>query len=384
MGETPEQRFAATFQSLIGEGRTSRAQLIDLLGSASVLDALITGSRLPSLYEATLLGAFYKVAPSALLQAKSPSAGVSFRLGVLEGIWDVSESVAHATKLLAVDRLTRDWGYEEAVVSLANFSPSKTWHAREAGEKTASRLRAFLDIDDLEPVEDLTGLVESLGYPVEYRPLPRDVHGISVPEDWDGYQAWVILINCEDNWARQRFTLAHELSHILQRDAGQVVVDRAVVEDKQPEWIADSFARHFLLPEDALYHACSKQGKIESFEQMASFVANIMLTYGVSRDATLYALQETHLAFADPHILKACREAKVADLMHVSGNAQQWFELTGNQGHTFPSERLTQQVLNTYAAGLVPFSAVADVIADGDEAAAAEQLHAAGWELADA
>ncbi|WP_234545279.1 ImmA/IrrE family metallo-endopeptidase [Streptomyces shenzhenensis] len=381
VGETPEERFSATFKSLITEGQTPPAQLIELLESDDAFHELISGSRLPSLYEATALGAFFKIAPSTLLQSKTPSMGVSFRLGVLEGISDVSESVSHAAKLLSVDRLTRDWGYEEPTVSLTKFSPSKVWHDREAGESTASRLRAFLDIDDLEPIGDLTGLVESLGYPVEYRVLPRDVHGISVPEQWGDNTAWVILINCEDNWARQRFTLAHELSHILQRDTGQVVVDRATVEDRRPERIADSFARNFLLPEEALHHAYSGYGAINSFEKVAGFVTNLMLTYGVSRDATMYALRETIGEFTSPDIIEACGKARIADLMITSGNMEQWAEVKQNESRCFPSERLTQQSLNSFAAGLISLQAVADVIADGDQEHAAEQLHAAGWDL---
>ncbi|MFJ1923033.1 ImmA/IrrE family metallo-endopeptidase [Streptomyces albidoflavus] len=382
VGETLEQRFAAAFQSLIAEARTPLAQLVELLGSKADLDDLVTGSRMPSLYEATALGAFFKVAPSALLQAKSPSVGVSFRLGELEGIRDVSGAVAHATKLLAVDRLTRDWGHEEPVTPLPKFAPSKAWNYREAGEKTASRLRAFLDIDDLEPVGDLTALVESLGYPVEYRALPKDVHGISVPEEWDGTTAWVVLINCEDNWARQRFTLAHELSHILQRDSGQIVIDRATLDnDRRAERIADSFARNFLLPEEAIQEAYSKSGEVSGFEQMALLVTNLMLTYGVSRDATMYALKETIEGVTNNRAFAICREAKIADLMHISGNDQNWVEVKANQGNPFPSDRLTQQALNSYAAGLVPLRAVADVLTDGDESAAEEQLRSAGWDL---
>ncbi|MFH9960341.1 ImmA/IrrE family metallo-endopeptidase [Streptomyces mirabilis] len=383
VSETLEQRFASTFQSLIAEVNAPLAQLVELLGSKADFDDLVTGSRLPSLYEATALGAFFKVAPSTLLQEKSPSMGVSFRLGQLEGIRDVSAAVAHAAKLLAVDRLTRDWGHEEPVIPLPKFAPSKSWNYRQAGEKTASRLRAFLDIDDLDPIEDLTGLVESLGYPVEYRLLPKDVHGISVPEDWDGVPAWVVLINCEDNWARQRFTLAHELSHILQRDSGQIVIDRANLDDdRRAERIADSFARNLLLPEEAVQYAYSRSGRISRMEQMASLVTNLMLTYGVSRDAAMYALQETVEDISNSAVFAACKEAKVSDLMYISGNERNWFEVKDNQGSPVPSDRLTQQALNAYAAGVVPLRAVADVITDGDKSAAEDQLRSAGWDMA--
>ncbi|WP_033227524.1 ImmA/IrrE family metallo-endopeptidase, partial [Streptomyces sp. NRRL F-6674] len=114
---------------------------------------------------------------------------------------------------------------------------------------TAVRLRAQRALDPLAPIEDLTGFVESLGCLVEYRPLPKNVHGISVPEIHENRQTWAILINSDDYWALQRFTLAHELSHVLYQDSGQIIIERAQNSNAIPEIIADSFSRHFLFPD---------------------------------------------------------------------------------------------------------------------------------------
>lgn len=374
------QRFSATFQTLIAESGAPEDVFVELLGSQEAYQDLLSGARVPTLYEATLLGAFLKIDPSALMQKKEPSMGVSLRLGTVDGIHDVTGTVEHATRLLAVDRLTREWGFEEPVTELPSFAPSKNWHDRQAGKITATRLRAYLNIDYLEPVVDLTGLVERLGYPVEYRALPPDVHGISIPELWGDRAAWVIIINCHDGWARQRFTLAHELSHVLQNDAGQVIVDRATLADHRPERIADSFARHFLLPEEALESAIHSHGKVKSREQMAHLVADIMLSYGISRDATLIALRDFVKPALDADLLDFCAKAPVADIMRISAKSQAWAEANETLGCSFPSERLTKQALDAYSDGVVSLGSVADVIAGGDKELAAEQLRDAGWE----
>ncbi|MFJ3270343.1 ImmA/IrrE family metallo-endopeptidase [Streptomyces sp. NPDC086776] len=381
MTDTREQRFRRTLQSLIAKDSVPLKTLEELLGSSESFNDLTSGSRLPSLYEATILSAFFKISPGLLLQTEEPTMGVSLRLGALDGIHDVSAAVAHATQLLTIDRLTREWGFTEPITDVSNFAASKIWHDRHAGEKTAARLRAYLGLDETDPVTDLTGFVESLGYPVEYRNLPDNVHGISIPENWGDDASWVILINCNDGWARQRFTLSHELSHVLQQDTGQVIVDRATTEDRRPERIADSFARHFLLPEDAILSAIEDHEGIDSREGMAHLVAKLVLTYGISRDATIIALLDV-IAEIDrnPHF-EFCKNSSVSEIMRISGNLGQWEELNSSRGFHFPSERLTQQTLNAYNDELISLQSVADVIADGDISSAVQQLSSAGWQI---
>ncbi|MEV5153617.1 ImmA/IrrE family metallo-endopeptidase [Streptomyces werraensis] len=234
---------------------------------------------------------------------------------------------------------------------------------------------------ETEPVEDLTGLVESLGVPVEYRNLPAKVHGISVPEKWEDRVSWVVIINSGDVWSRQRFTLAHELCHVLQNDPGQVIVDRAQMQEARPERIANSFARHFLLPEDALQDKLHRCGKISTKEQAAALVSDVILTHGVSRDATMIALGEVAEGEINTSIIEFCRTAAVGELMRMSGNSAAWDELNATRWESFPSERLSQQVLDAYAEQLVSLQTVADVISDGSVEDARLQLREAGWNV---
>ncbi|QYX79975.1 ImmA/IrrE family metallo-endopeptidase [Streptomyces akebiae] len=378
---TREERFKHTLNTLVERECVTRETLLDLLGSKESYAALTSGSRLPSAYEATLLSAFFRVAPGLLLQGDEPSMGVSLRLGTIDGIHDVSDAVSHATKLLATDRLTREWGCIQPIIDVASFAPSKVWHDRNAGERTAARLRAYLDFSETEPIEDLTGLVESLGVPVEYRQLPDKVHGISIPEKWGDCVSWVVVINSNDVWSRQRFTLAHELCHVLQNDPGQVIVDRAQMQDLRPERIANSFARHFLLPEEALLDKLEKHGSISTKTQAAALVADIILNYGVSRDATMIALGEVAEDDIERSLVEFCQTAQVSELMRISGYSATWDELNSTRGESFPSERLSQQVLDAYAEQLVSLQAVADVIANGSVENARLQLSDAGWDM---
>ncbi|MFJ1972339.1 ImmA/IrrE family metallo-endopeptidase [Streptomyces sp. NPDC087903] len=379
--DTREEHFKRTLNALVTRENVAKETLLDLLGSAQVYSELTSGSRLPSTYEATLLSAFFRVSPGLLMQTQVPTMGVSLRLGGVEGIHDVSDAVSHATRLLAVDRLTREWGFKHPVTEISTFAPSAIWHERNAGERTAARLRAYLDINETDPIRDLTGLIENLGFPVEYRSLPEEVHGISIPEAWGEQSAWVIIINSNDVWSRQRFTLAHELCHVLQNDVGQVIVDRATMQDLRPERIANSFARHFLLPEEALEEMLDARGEITSKIDAANLVADTVLTYGVSRDATMIALSEVMQDAMEEDLFDYCQEIQVAEIMRIAGKLEVWNDLNRSRGLAFPSERLSQQVLDAFSEGLVSLQSVADVVADGSLDSARLQLQEAGWDI---
>ncbi|MFF9600941.1 ImmA/IrrE family metallo-endopeptidase [Streptomyces sp. NPDC014684] len=379
--EDPNIRtFCKTFQALIAEKGTTTEVLTRLLGSEESTSDLLAGKRLPTISESSVLGAYFGVDPSFLRMEKSPSLGVSLRLGKVEGIHDVSGAVQHASRLVAVDRLTREWGFIEPIRGLSGFSPSHTWHDGKAGEVTADRLRGFLGIDSTHPVAELTELVESIGCPVEYRPLPDNVHGISVPEVRDDLVKWVVLINSKDGWGRQRYTLAHELSHILYQDTGQVIVERATVEDKRPERIADSFARHFLMPRDAVEEVCEEFEPAKNFADAAVIVTTLMLTYGISRDATVIALRDDDVRVLSAALLEEISASPVSEIMRVAGRLRDWQDMNQTRGVSFPSPRLTKQSLDAYGEGLISLQSVADVIADGDLEDAARQLREAGWE----
>lgn len=362
----------------------SLSALEDLFGSPETGEELLRGDRLPSLHEATLLGAFLNVDPTVLTGAQRPSLGVSLRLGTAQVENDVAEPVEHAMKLLAADRLAEEWGFSSEVEDLSEFPVSRRlFKPKDDGRLTADRLRARLRLDPLDPIEDLTRLVEGLGSFVEYRPLPDNVHGISVPESRAKHTTWAVLINSNDYWVRQRFTLAHELSHIIYRDSGQLIVDRAQNENALPEIIADSFSRHFLLPDEALEEKLYEHGHSKGLRDVSILVADIVLTYGISRQATVKALRESSFhETPSASLLDDCENLSVAAMMATADCSDTWHRMEEGKGRRCASARLTDHVLSAFAGGLVSLATVADVIADGDRQEAARLLTAAGWDLA--
>ncbi|MFF1875172.1 ImmA/IrrE family metallo-endopeptidase [Kitasatospora herbaricolor] len=366
---------------LLSGNNVTPSLLEQLFGSPEVGEELMRGARLPSAYEATLLGSLMNVDPTVLTGTREPPLGVSLRLGTAEVEHDVQAWVEHAAKLLTADRLSADWGFSAPPRDLSTFSLSKRqWEAKESGKRTAIRLRAYLGLGPTEPIADLTGFVESLGHPVEYANLPENVHGISAPEARGAHKRWVVLINCNDYQVRQRYTLAHELSHILYEDTGQVIVDRAEHSEVRPEIVADSFARHFLLPDEALTGMITGH-ELVNLSTVQRLVSDIMLTYGISRQATLKALREARPSPVEGPLLEACEKSSVASMMALVGAGQAWSEMEEDRNRPCSSPRLTDQVLNAFADRVVNLGTVSDVITNGDREEAARLLREAGWDI---
>jgi Zn-dependent peptidase ImmA (M78 family) len=73
----------------------------------------------------------------------------------------------------------------------------------------------------------------------------------------------VICINSETSYGRQRFTLAHELYHILYEDKLQRVICEMKLDDEKSdsEKEADMFATYLLIPYDALHQYAEKKNE---------------------------------------------------------------------------------------------------------------------------
>lgn len=81
-------------------------------------------------------------------------------------------------------------------------------------------------------------------------PMSSRISGMCTKENED----IVICINSTTSYGRQRFTLAHELYHVLyEKDMKRVICDMSINGDKsESEKEADQFASYLLMPYDAL------------------------------------------------------------------------------------------------------------------------------------
>jgi len=81
--------------------------------------------------------------------------------------------------------------------------------------------------------------------------LPIGIDGLSFQDD----QIRLVLLSATENWTRKRFTLAHELGHILWGDAHNEVLTEKLnpgVNEDYREKRANQFAAAFLMPEDSV------------------------------------------------------------------------------------------------------------------------------------
>lgn len=155
--------------------------------------------------------------------------------------------------------------------------------------------RRLLTIHEAELVAELQAnrLLELAGLPQPPMPneLITDLPRVSVRLDPDlpvsGSAQWVrgrwlISINASEPWRRQRFSLAHELKHVLDHP----VVDIAYAGPEAAEHIADQFAACLLMPRREIKRVWGQQ--MQTLTALAEH-------FGVSERAVAVRLQNLGL-----------------------------------------------------------------------------------------
>lgn len=116
----------------------------------------------------------------------------------------------------------------------------------------ALRTRRMWNEDGYSPI-DIFGIVngwKDMKITLVKYPMSERISGMCTKEGEDV----VICINSTTSYGRQRFTLAHELYHVLyEEDMQRAICDMSMTMDKSDsEKEADQFASYLLMPYDAL------------------------------------------------------------------------------------------------------------------------------------
>jgi hypothetical protein len=251
------------------------------------------------------------------------------------------------------------------------MSANRYW--KEAGKISAQRVRDGLHLGE-EPITDLVGLAEELGFPVAFRRLPERVHGLNVQDAREGTVTRLIIVSTSGPWTQQRYTLAHEVCHGLYDDAGQVIVDLVEVPDLLPEVRAEAFARHLLLPAQTLRREVTDARRDGA--PWPVLTARLMARWGMSKTAILRALEDDGLASTAE--TAAVRSRTVLDVMAQAGLSGQWQELSEGESEPSGSPWLVSRALEAYRHGWVGTHVVADLLGQDIEATR-QELAAQGW-----
>lgn len=291
--------------------------------------------------------------------------GVSLRLGAVDTADVPIDALEYAEMMLKHQALLDSW-WGRPRNPLGSLPVSTDRYFVRAGTVSAARARDALHIGD-GPVNDLVGIVEGLGFPVAFRPLPEGVHGLTVRDAREGTLSRVIIISTRVPWTKQRYTLAHELCHALYDDEDQIIVDRVDVPDVLPELRAESFARAFLLPSDSLRRevGAARQRGLD----WSNITALLMVRWGLSRAATLRTLiDEGH---ATTEAVADVRSSSVHTLMARARVLDIWNELSREESDPSGSPILVDRAVSAYRNGWIGLHVVADLLEISEEAATA-------------
>ncbi|MCI2418327.1 ImmA/IrrE family metallo-endopeptidase [Saccharopolyspora sp. K220] len=377
-GERLRQLLTADGTALVEAYRS-----LELTPHTGWLAEVLADRRDPTMSELARLSVHTEIPLAVLVGATDPRAnlGVALRSGLVESDVDERADLRRAQHLLEHLRLLTSWYGAEAAdrsarAELARRACNHTPYAPEAARRTAQNLRSILGIADDAPIGDLTEIVESIGVPVVVLPLPPNVHGMTVHDECGDDWRSVVFVSSHDPWTRQRYTLAHELAHVLFRDRRTFIIERGdeIDESDVQEWRAECFAGRFLAPEAAVrnWWNAARQD-VEERDALARF----MLHFGLSRLAAVRTLRGSFPNRDFTHLTRDPR--RVADLMELAGLGEQWRAAGADESEPAASPWLLSMSLDAYRDRLVSAEVVADVLGDPDVTAVERDLVEQGW-----
>ena len=143
---------------------------------------------------------------------------------------------------------------------------------------------------------DVYRAVSSLGITCVKRPLESSISGATLKTN----KVKVILVNSSKTLGHQNFTVAHEIYHCLYDDN---LVSRACKTESfdrvsDSEQVADLFATHLLMPEDAIFNQLRLRKKLDVKLTLADII-NLEQFFGVSRKAMCWRLEDLKLITRD-------------------------------------------------------------------------------------
>lgn len=235
--------------------RAREASGLSLRGLEDAIDELVTAQAIgkyerdemmPSSTVLLALARALNVSAEHLLRQRHMElTEVDFRKGPAAGAKEERTVEAlvldHAERYLQIEELLPEVGGKWVAPDAREFQIN----AAEDAESAAARLRQLWRLG-LDPIASMTELLEDRGVKIVALKLPDAVSGSKAFALLGGRSvAAMIVVNSSHNGERQRFTLAHELAHLILRFASQLSA-------KQQEKAADRFAGAFLVTKEAL------------------------------------------------------------------------------------------------------------------------------------
>lgn len=348
----------------------SQMQLADALDVAqSAVSRIESGERSVDSIELARIADVLRVSVLDLLADDeiTDDLGIAARVEEQRSPAALDVALARVRGLLRFDRLLDDLG---AAGGERAHLPAPAWlsprPSKEQGKELAQWLRNELGLGD-GPITDLPDLVEDeLGLDVALEPLPDGLAGLCVVND----RACLALVDSSAVVGRQRFTLAHEIAHLLAGDPEPVLVDEQLFSSSPRERQANAFAAHLLMPEAGLKRAI-KERKIDG-----RVAAELLYEFGVSMDALCWQL--LNLGWIKEGQRRSLQGTPPKALAFQHGYVSQWHAGEQQRHVVRPPLRLVRRGFDAYRTGLVGVEPLANLLRRDDAEGLRRELEAVG------
>jgi len=171
---------------------------------------------------------------------------------------------------------------------------------------------------------DVYRAILSLGITYIKRPLESKISGATIR----GNRTQIILVNSLKSLGHQNFTIAHEIYHCLYTKGlkSRVCNTENFGKVSGDEELADLFAVHLLMPEEAIIYQLTLQNKLGGKLSLSDII-NLEQYFGVSRKAMRWRLEELKLISSQQSAQYATNIIKRAKLR---GKDIRLYEATGD------------------------------------------------------
>jgi transcriptional regulator with XRE-family HTH domain len=339
-----------------GMSQQQLAAAVDL--DPTALSKALSGHRDLKSLEVALIAEHLGISTDLLLAddlAIGPSMAEARAAGVPAADADaVAAATGRVLRMRELDRLLDELGHPGPPAPVLPRLPESTDPVTQ-GDRLASAVHARMGFDGGLPAgssDFARWLEDRLGLDICVTPLPPGVDGLA----FSGGGLRLALVSSGIPATRQRFTLAHELCHVLAGDASPLIVDQNVlVLHSREERRAHAFAAAFLIPADALRDAVTGRPVDEDL------VAGLLGRFRVSLDTL--ALRLHQLGLVDATARDRVRAMASARITLRPGRTD---EFQSRHERRVP-RRLLHRAMTAFAAGDLGIRPLADLL-DADPA----------------
>jgi Zn-dependent peptidase ImmA (M78 family)/transcriptional regulator with XRE-family HTH domain len=266
-----------------------------------------------------------------------------------EGNPATEQALARVRHMLELDDLLSEQGFA-ARPAVRPPRPSAGQPYRQ-GELLAQRLRSQSGLGDADLPTDLGQLAadveDKFDVDVAIEPLERGLDGLAI---WRRRYS-LIMVSSSIAAHRQRYTIAHELGHLMAGDQGDIVDENINYSRTPAETRANAFAAAFLMPAGALRTATG-----EHTTPTEELIADLLARYRVSLDALAFRLH--NLGIIDAAGRDAVRRMSSTRIALRQGRAS---DLQARHDQRWP-DGLLRRAVEAYAKGRISIRPIAHLI----------------------